>query len=75
MAYADLKAFIETLRRRGELLEIGEEVDADLEISAFADRAVKAGGPALLFNNVRGYDIRPESLVCTCWRKARKLHP
>jgi 4-hydroxy-3-polyprenylbenzoate decarboxylase len=57
MAYADLKDFIEALRSRGELLEIAEEVDAELEISAFADRAVKAGGPALLFNNVRGYDI------------------
>lgn len=56
MAYADLKAFIETLREHGELLEINEPVSAELEISAFADRAVKARGPALVFNNVRGYD-------------------
>ncbi|MBW2123869.1 MAG: phenolic acid decarboxylase, partial [Deltaproteobacteria bacterium] len=31
MAYADLKAFIETLREHGELLEINEPVSAELE--------------------------------------------
>lgn len=45
---------MDALRDRGELAEIGAEVDRDLEITEIADRVVKAGGPALLFTNVKG---------------------
>lgn len=54
MAYPDLNAFIDRLRTEGELVEISEEVDPDLEVAAVADRVVKRSGPALLFTNVRG---------------------
>ena len=49
MAYNDLRDFIGALERAGELRRIQLEVDPRLEITEFADRAVKQGGPALLF--------------------------
>jgi 4-hydroxy-3-polyprenylbenzoate decarboxylase len=54
MAFADLRDWIDHLRREGELAEISAEVDPYLEISEITDRVTKAGGPALLFTNVRG---------------------
>ena len=55
MAYRDLKEFIARLREAGELKEITRPVDPRLEITEIADRAVKRGGPALLFTNVTGH--------------------
>ncbi|HVN05925.1 MAG TPA: menaquinone biosynthesis decarboxylase, partial [Bryobacteraceae bacterium] len=57
MAYADLREFIAALERNQELKRIPFEVDPILEITEFADRAVKRGGPALLFEKPRGYHI------------------
>jgi len=54
MAYNDLRGFIQALERAGELKRIPFEVDPALEITEFADRAVKSGGPALLFEKPRG---------------------
>ena len=54
MAYRDLREFIGALERHGELKRIALEVDPVLEIAEFADRAVKRGGPALLFERPRG---------------------
>src|ERR1700694_3210937 len=51
---ADLRDWIKLLEREGELVRIGAEVDPDLEITEITDRTVKAGGPALLFENVKG---------------------
>jgi 4-hydroxy-3-polyprenylbenzoate decarboxylase len=51
---ADLRAWIELLEREGELHRVKAEVDPDLEITEINDRTVKAGGPALLFENVKG---------------------
>ena len=50
----DLRSWIELLREEGELVEVTAVVDPNLEISEIADRTVKAGGPALLFRNVKG---------------------
>ena len=62
MAYNDLRDWINTLHKAGELKRITEEVSTDLEMAEIADRAAKsgrgtpkAGGPALLFENVKGY--------------------
>src|SRR4051794_21622184 len=55
MAYTDLRDFIRTLEKQGELKRISAEVSPILEITEFADRAVKNGGPALLFENPKGY--------------------
>jgi 4-hydroxy-3-polyprenylbenzoate decarboxylase len=54
MAYKDLPAFIADLEKRGQLKRIAAEVDPCLEITEIADRVVKQGGPALLFEKVRG---------------------
>ena len=60
MAYDGLRAFAETLEREGaaagttELVRVRHEVDPYLEIAEIADRTMKAGGPALLFENVKG---------------------
>ncbi len=51
---ADLRAWIDVLDRAGELVRIDAEADPNLEITEITDRTVKAGGPALLFENVKG---------------------
>lgn len=53
----DLQRFLTLLEGRGELVRIREPVRAELEITALADAMVKAGGPALLFENVEGRDF------------------
>src|ERR1022692_1478789 len=55
MAYADLREFVAALEKNKELKRIPFEVDPLLEITEFADRAVKSGGPALLFEKPKGY--------------------
>src|SRR5512142_1799117 len=57
MAYRDLREFVRALEINGELKRITCEVDPILEITEFADRAVKRGGPALLFERPKGYNI------------------
>lgn len=54
MAYRDFQEFIAALEARDELRRIAEPVSPYLEITEIADRAVKSGGPALLFENVYG---------------------
>jgi 4-hydroxy-3-polyprenylbenzoate decarboxylase len=54
MAFNDLRAFIRALDKEGELKRVSLEVDPHLEITEFADRAVKNNGPALLFENPKG---------------------
>ncbi|MFQ6099438.1 MAG: hypothetical protein ACE5O2_17025, partial [Armatimonadota bacterium] len=52
LAYADLREYVRRLEAAGELKRIGAQVSCELEITEIADRAVKSGGPALLFENV-----------------------
>ena len=54
MAYKDLQDFITTLEKAGELKRINVEVDPYLEISAISDKIMREGGPALLFEKVKG---------------------
>jgi 4-hydroxy-3-polyprenylbenzoate decarboxylase len=53
--YTDLRDFIAALEQRGELVRIQAEVDPKLEMTEIADRTLRAGGPALLFENPKGY--------------------
>lgn len=55
MAYDDLRGWIRALDKAGELKRIREAVDPILEIAEITDRVTKKGGPALLFENVKGY--------------------
>ncbi|GGM14211.1 menaquinone biosynthesis decarboxylase [Deinococcus aerophilus] len=57
MAFPDIQSFMRLLEDRGELLRVSVPVSHDLEITEIADRLVKKGGPALLFENVRGSDF------------------
>jgi 4-hydroxy-3-polyprenylbenzoate decarboxylase len=57
LPYRDLSAFVSDLEREGELVRIQREVSPILEIAEIADRSVKAGGPALLFERVTGSSI------------------
>ena len=74
MAFDDLRDWIGHLEKAGELKRIREEVDPVLEIAEITDRASKAGrrgggkaglsgyapgGPALLFERVKGYKGTP----------------
>jgi 4-hydroxy-3-polyprenylbenzoate decarboxylase len=54
MAYTDLREFVGALEKNKELKRIAFEVDPVLEITEFADRSVKNGGPALLFEKPKG---------------------
>jgi 4-hydroxy-3-polyprenylbenzoate decarboxylase len=54
MAYDDLREFIRALEKHKELKRIPAEVNPILEITEFADRSVKTGGPALLFEHPKG---------------------
>jgi len=62
VAYDDLRDWIKTLDKAGELKRIREEIDPILEIAEITDRASKSatkagikGGPALLFENIKGH--------------------
>jgi 4-hydroxy-3-polyprenylbenzoate decarboxylase len=55
MPHADLREFIADLERRGLLKRIAAEVDPNLEMTEIADRVLRAGGPALLFENPKGF--------------------
>src|ERR1041384_275223 len=51
MALRDLREWIALLEQEGELVRVQAEVDPHLEVTEIVDRTVKAGGPALLFEN------------------------
>jgi len=57
MAYNDLGEFLRKLESAHELKRVPFEVDPVLEMTEFADRAVKGGGPALLFEKAKGSSI------------------
>ena len=56
MAYEDLRDYLQALKKHDELARVTSEVSPILEITEVADRAVKKGGPALLFERPKGYD-------------------
>jgi len=55
MKYSDLREFLAFLEKQGELVRITQEVDPNLEMTEISDRALRAKGPALLFENPKGY--------------------
>ena len=57
MAFKDLREFLKFIEKKGQLMRISAPVDRDLEITEIADRIMKSGGPAILFENVKGFDI------------------
>ena len=57
MSFKDLRHFIDLLEKEGELKRIKIEVDPYLEITEISDRVLRHGGPALLFENVKGSSL------------------
>lgn len=57
MSFKDLREFISLLEEEGELKRITAEVDPNLEITEIADRCLRNGGPALLFENPKGSSV------------------
>ena len=57
MKYKDLRDFIKQLEAKGELVRVAHEVDPNLEMTEICDRTLKAGGPAILFENPKGFDV------------------
>lgn len=55
MKYRDLRDFIHQLEKQGELKRIHAGVDPYLEMTEICDRTLKKGGPALLFENPKGF--------------------
>jgi len=53
----DLSEFIEKLEKAGELKRVKTQVSADLEISEILSRVMYSNGPAILFENVKNYDM------------------
>lgn len=61
MGYSSMQACVDDLERNGHLIRIKEEVDPYLEMAAIHLRVFEAGGPALLFERVKGSQYRAVS--------------
>jgi UbiD family decarboxylase len=61
----DLRDFIKACEEEGELKRIKAEVDWDLELSHIAKLSEEHSGPALLFENVKGYKSPVLTSACT----------
>ena len=70
MAFKDLRDFIALLERQGELKRISAEVNSHLEVTEISDRTLKNGGPALLFENIKGCSI---PLLANLFGNARRI--
>lgn len=63
MSYVSLEECLIDLEKNGHLIRIKEEVDPYLEMAAIHLRVYEAGGPALLFENVKGSKFRAASNI------------
>lgn len=57
MKYKNLRAFINSLENQGELKRITFPIDPNLEMTEISNRILKSGGPAILFENPKGYSM------------------
>ena len=57
MPYNDLRDFINNLEKKGELVRIKTEVSPYLEITEILERLLLMKGPAVLFENVKGFNF------------------
>src|SRR5215216_7132205 len=69
MSFPDLRTFIDRLHRDGDLVTVDAPVDPYLEVAEIHRRVIAAGGPALLFTNVKGARFR---LVTNLFGTARR---
>ena len=57
MAIEDIHEFVTELEKKGELKRVKTEVDSNLEIAEILRRAMYSNGPAILFENVKDYNM------------------
>ena len=69
MVTPDLRSFIDRLRSDADLVTVEVPVDPHLEVAEIHRRVIAAGGPALLFTNVKGSRFR---LVTNLFGTARR---
>jgi UbiD family decarboxylase len=69
VSFPDLRAFLDQLRRDNALVTVEAPVDSHLEVAEIHRCVIAAGGPALLFTNVKGSDFR---LVTNLFGTARR---
>jgi 4-hydroxybenzoate decarboxylase subunit C len=69
VSFPDLRAFIDILRRDAAIVTVDALVDPYLEVAEIHRRVIAAGGPALLFTNVKGSPFR---LVTNLFGSARR---
>ena len=70
MKYHDLRDFLTLLEKQDELKRITLPVDPYLEMTEIADRTLRAGGPALLFENPKGYSM---PVLCNLFGTPRRV--
>lgn len=74
MGFMDMRQWIGTLEKENELRRVSAEVDWDREIGAIARRVLERKGPALLFENIKGYrDARCNKLFTGGLGERRRL--
>ncbi len=71
MAYNSMEACLLDLERTGQLIRIKEETDPNLQMAAIHLRVYEAGGPALLFENVKGSQYRAASNIFGTLQRSR----
>lgn len=63
MVYESFRAWLAHLEDKGELKRVKREVDRKLEIARVTKKSYEVGGPALLFENVKGFDMPVASAI------------
>ncbi|MFQ5851564.1 MAG: hypothetical protein ACE5JU_13380 [Candidatus Binatia bacterium] len=57
MVFNDFREFLGFLEERGQLKRVRRSVDRYLETALVTKKAIEERGPALLFENVKGYGV------------------
>lgn len=73
MSYTSLEAALTDLEKTGQLLRVKEQVDPELEMASIHLRVHETGGPALLFENVKGSRYRAASNIFGTVERSRYL--
>jgi 4-hydroxy-3-polyprenylbenzoate decarboxylase len=63
MSYRSMQNVVDDLQKSNQLLRIKSEVDPDLEMAEIHNRIFEAGGPAILYENVKGSPFRALSNI------------
>jgi 4-hydroxy-3-polyprenylbenzoate decarboxylase len=73
MKFSGLRQCVEALKEQGELIEIKELVDPNLEMAEITRRVFETGGPALLFSNILNSKFPAVSNLFGTWDRTLKI--